>query len=136
VHTPFPPDFLPGEEPGDFGETLNRITMLLSGQLAERRHAGRWNHVGAGPDWREASHLARSVTRTDAECNALLKWLRLRADSLLEHLWPSVEGLAAAFLSEKTLTPERAREVYALAQRMPKEERATDRDRSSSGGTE
>jgi len=87
------------------------IITLLAGGLAERRATGRASHIGARSDYEKAADFAFVASGNDAMANALLRWLRLRSEALLEAHWEDVKAVTVALLQEKTLKSSRLREV-------------------------
>jgi len=115
VDLPFTSDVWPGDTPGDFEETLNRITVLLAGKIAAWRFCGARNDAGARHDIEEAWKLAGAVTRSDAEARALLEWLRCRATGLVEFLRVAIEALAQVLLEVGALSADEAGAVIRAA---------------------
>lgn len=87
------------------------VMMMLAGELAERRHRGRANHLGASEDRAHARSLLTLITADPDEESAYLSWLFIRARNLVEAHWPQITAVAAALLEQGTLT---GRELRAL----------------------
>ena len=112
----YSPAFRKRQRAGDWGphtevRHYEEIIMLLAGGIAERRATGRASHVGARLDYEHAADFALAASGNDAMANALLRWLRLRAEALLEMHWEDVKAVAVALMQENTLNSSRLREV-------------------------
>jgi len=83
------------------------IIIALVGPEAERRIAGRAPATvrkGAAHDHESAVDLASHLAGSTKERDALLAWLRVRAQDLVDHDRPRIELLAAALLRQDVLT--------------------------------
>lgn len=91
------------------------------GLLSEARAC--WDGGSPPEGWGRAleplADLGRRVTRSDAENEAYLEWLRRRAGGLLElpGTWPAVEALAEALLEKGSLGGTEAAALIAGIQR-------------------
>lgn len=106
------PSFRPGVE-ADLREIVDEIVVLLSGAAAERRFAGRANHVGAQSDYHKAVALACCVAGGEEEAQAIIRWLLARAARFVEHRWSAIEAVAQALLERKVLSGAEVRAVIA-----------------------
>ncbi|HEY5617047.1 MAG TPA: DUF3175 domain-containing protein [Vicinamibacterales bacterium] len=89
------------------------IIVLLAGAQAERIGVGRASYPGGGLDFYEAMRRAESICRTSEETSAYLRWLQMRAHSLVERpTWRQpIEALATRLLERRDLS---ARETRAI----------------------
>ena len=116
-HTPLPieTDITPGAEPSF--HTLNVITCLVAGAIAEERYSGRLNVAAAEGDHQQAWRLAIAVADTDRAAEALLDWLTIRAEQDVNRFWNEITAIAALLLENGSVTPEQARAVARDADR-------------------
>jgi len=109
AHSHGEPSFRPDVE-ADLRKVVDEIVVLLAGSVAEKRFAGRANHIGARSDYNAAIDLASYVTGSDSEeINELLRWLRKRAEGFVARHWKSICTVAGALLDKHTLS---GREVH------------------------
>jgi ATP-dependent Zn protease len=93
-----------------------RIVCSLAGAIAERRATGRYDHIGAQSDREAALDCALYVTNgCTGEASALLRWLSMRAENLIEGHWTEVSAVADALLKEQTLSGARVRVIMRQA---------------------
>jgi hypothetical protein len=92
-----------------FGEALDRIQVCLAGSIAERRATGRVDRAAREVDRAEAAETALRIS-FEPETDAMLRWLALRTEHLVEFYWADVDAVARALLERRSLT---AREVAA-----------------------
>lgn len=111
---PFPtPTFNPELEI-DLNRIADEIVCYLAGGVAEKRFAGRANHLGARSDYSTASDLALRASGSGEAASAMLRWLRFGAEGLVRVRWWAVEALAKVLLDRETMTGKEARQlVYA-----------------------
>lgn len=92
-----------------------------AGLLAESRACceGQPPAEGWGPVREHLADLGRRITRSDAENDAYLEWLRLRALALIEipEIWAAIEAVAAALAAEGRLDAGRTEEVITATYR-------------------
>ena len=99
-------------------QTLNVITCLLAGAIAEERYTGGQLNVDvASADHERAWRLAIQVADTDRAAQALLNWLTIRAEQDVSHCWNEFTAVAALLLETGTVTPEQARATGREADR-------------------
>jgi len=83
------------------------IMICLAGAVAQRRFAPRsirgWHPRN---DYQRAADLATRVCGSDIEVNAMLRWLQIRTENLIETGWREVEAVANALLERDTLSSE------------------------------
>ena len=94
------------------------IQVSLAGRAAEKLFTGRWNHVGARGDYRNAADYALYVCGSSEETSAFIKWLDLRAGAFVKIHEAQIAKVAAALLEHHTLRPS---EVKRLIQEWYKE---------------
>ena len=92
-------------------ETLNLITCLVAGAIAEERYTGDLNVDIAEQDHEQAWRLSVEVADTDRGAAALMNWLTIRAEQDVNRLWNEITAIAALLMSEGSVTPEQARQV-------------------------
>ena len=135
---------------GDLRRLVDRITICLAGNEAERRLTGRRDNRGADSDYRFVKDLVLGSMASSEEANAFLRWLRVLTERHVAVRWPVIEGVAAALLERKTLhkgeileaiwnveTPGRGAETLRLAKEARERQRARRRaaraDRAATG---
>jgi hypothetical protein len=110
----FTPEFWSPADDDDTPELIERdVITSLAGMIAERRFRGRYNHVGAADDLRQAVSMADYLSGDPRDTERYLNRAWERAEALLAEHWPAVETLAAALLERQTLTGDEAREIIA-----------------------
>jgi hypothetical protein len=94
-----------------------QIVSLFAGSVAEAKHRGRKNHIGASSDYHAAVHLASYLPNSTRAMEKMLAWLHQRAVDLFEqeYWWRMVEALATELLVHKTLSGKRAHEIFCQA---------------------
>lgn len=114
-------------------KTLDRlekeIIVALAGPLAQRRHTGRNDHVGAVKDWRRAAEFAfrrfgerpePGQPRGDLEdvVAAYLRYLELQTERAVASpsWWSAIEVVAAALLERGTLSGRQVRGILREAE--------------------
>lgn len=107
--------FRPDEQITPAGRALidAEVTILDAGRIAEKRFAGRYNHVGANADNQSAITLASYVADPGDRkvCEAYLKWRWLVAESIVKARWANIESVAAALLQRQRLSCADVREI-------------------------
>ena len=99
-------------------ETLNVITCLVAGAIAEERYTGGQLDVAvASADHERAWRLAIQVADTDRAAEALMNWLTIRAEQDVNHCWNEITAIAALLLESGTVSPEQARAAGREADR-------------------
>jgi hypothetical protein len=89
------------------------LTMLLAGPAAERRLAGRWNHVGAGQDYADAADVAMRASQDEADMNSQIEAAVGRSIAFADDHWPAIEAVAEALAMRGTLTGGEVRAIIA-----------------------
>jgi hypothetical protein len=108
---------IPGRADESF-QTLNVITCLVAGAIAEERYTGgELNVAVASADHERAWRLAIQVADTDRAAEALMNWLTIRAEQEVDHCWNTITAVAALLLDRGTVTPEQARAAAREADR-------------------
>jgi hypothetical protein len=87
------------------------IIILLGGEIAERRAAGRHNYPGVRTDYHRATHLASRACGNERQEAPFLRWLLVRTEDLIALHWSAVQGVAAQLLRHKTLNGEHVRGI-------------------------
>jgi len=86
----------------DLRRVVDRITICLAGNEAEKRLTGRRDNLGASSDYGLVADLGlRSMVGEEGD--AFLRWLRVRTERNVAVRWSVIEGVAAALLERKTL---------------------------------
>src|SRR3954471_6910286 len=81
------------------------VIGAFAGPEAERRATGRANNVGARSDHGYAADVALALAGGDEkEANAYIRWVRRRAERLIEQYWTQVEAVAALLMERRTVT--------------------------------
>ncbi len=91
-------------------QALSRIQVCLAGGIAEKRAAARWDKAAVFADLERAVEFALRVSH-EPETDALVHWLRVRTENLVEFYWPEIEAVARLLLRRKTLKGEEVAEV-------------------------
>ena len=91
-------------------EALARIQVCLAAGIAEKRFAGRWEKAAVYADLERAVEFALRVSYKP-ETEALLHWLQVRTEHLVDFYWPDVEAVARSLLWRKALKGEDVAEV-------------------------
>ena len=108
---PFPtPSFRPDIDPR-LQRVVETIVIYLAGSAAEKRFAGRFDHVGSDQDYRNAVDLGRHVVTADRELELFVNWLDERAAEVIDLHWWAVTGVAEHLLRRKKITGKEALEV-------------------------
>jgi hypothetical protein len=86
--------------------------ILLSGPAAEAEFVGRYNHVGAGSDYRECVDVALRLM-DDEIIGKFMAYMAARARCYIRNpnRWVQVEALAAALVTHRKLSRKRVDEV-------------------------
>ena len=105
----------PGAEAGF--QTLNLITCLIAGAIAEERYTGKLNVDVAEGDHEQAWRLAIEIADTDRAAEALMNWLTIRAEQDVNRFWNEITAIAALLLETGAVTPEQARAAGREADR-------------------
>ncbi|MEO8564102.1 MAG: hypothetical protein ABI601_18620 [bacterium] len=94
-----------------------RIMSALAGEIAQRRfNPGSVEDEHAGSDRLEVhDYLDELDCPTQEIRDAYWRLLRLRAEHLVERLWPRVEAIAALLVERKTISGDEARQAFAAA---------------------
>ncbi len=117
VWTPTPPSIRDRVE--------RRIMSTLAGEIAQERATGTTegsrfstDHPVHGTviidgDWHVAVETAAAISVDNSEVDGYLEWLHARTRTFVNHreVWASVEAVAAALLSKKTLSSRRVRDI-------------------------
>ena len=83
------------------------IIICLAGPIAQKRYRHTsWRRWHGAADYAKATDLALRVCGSSKIANAFLKWLDLRAKSLIEDHWDAVERIAMELLKRGTLAHE------------------------------
>jgi hypothetical protein len=104
---------------------INEGVAAYAGSIAEERHTGYRNDEGAGrpgktslwpslaegSDYHTVAGIALHVTSDGQEQEALVRWLRRRAEVYVDREWGRIESVARALLERQTLT---RRNIVAL----------------------
>lgn len=98
-------------------ETLNVITSLLAGGIAEERYTDQLNVDVAEQDYDQAWRLAIEVADTEHAAEALMNWLTIRAEQDVTRLWNEVTAIASLLIETGSVTPEQAKELARDADR-------------------
>lgn len=87
------------------------IICDFAGGIAERKHRGRYNHIGRTKDMENAMDLALAISGNRQETEAFLNWLHHRAINLIDKYWWAVEDVAQALLASTHLTEAEVKQV-------------------------
>jgi len=70
------------------------IHILLAGPEAERRVRGRYNEIGAGSDWRNASNLVAKLHYSETAMGSLIQYSKavVREAFDVKRCWSMVDG--------------------------------------------
>lgn len=117
VHPPVPLETAVPPRADDSFQTLNVITCLMAGAIAEERYTSRLDVDVASADHEQAWRLAIQVADTDRAAEALMNWLTIRAEQDVNHCWNDITAIAALLLQTGTVTPEQARDARREADR-------------------
>lgn len=98
-------------------ETLNFITALIAGGIAEEKYTDELNVDVAEQDYEQAWRLAIEVADTERAAEALMNWLTIRAEQDVARLWNEITAIAARLINGGAVTPEQARELQREADR-------------------
>jgi hypothetical protein len=80
------------------------IIELLAGEIAQRRFApNSVEHIHGRSDRLQVVQLAELICGSDEERFAFERWLRIRAEGLMERHWELVEAVADVLLKRGTL---------------------------------
>ena len=111
VHHPLPvePNLTPTGQVSF--ETLNLITSLLAGGIAEEKYTDDLNVDVAEQDYEEAWRLAIAVADTEHAAEALLNWLTIRAEQDVTRLWNEITAIAARLIESGSVTPQQVHEL-------------------------
>jgi ATP-dependent Zn protease len=102
----------------DSFQTLNVITCLVAGAIAEERYTGGDLDVDvASGDHEQAWRLAIQIADTDRAAEALMNWLTIRAEQDVNRCWNEITAIAALLLETGQVTPEQARAAGREADR-------------------
>jgi hypothetical protein len=116
-HTPLPLQ-MTSPSGADAGfQTLNRITCLVAGAIAEERYSGSLDADVASADHEQAWRLAIEVADTDRAAEALMDWLTIRAEQDVSRFWNEITAIAALLLEQGSVSPEQARAAGREADR-------------------
>jgi hypothetical protein len=81
------------------------IMICLAGPIAQKRYRrSSWRKWHGVADYATATELALRACGSSDIARAFLKWLALRAESLVDDHWSAVERVAIALLKRSTLT--------------------------------
>jgi hypothetical protein len=116
AHAPFPVTAAATPAAISF-DTLNLITSVLAGGIAEERYTDQLNVDVAEQDYEYAWRLAIEVADTERAAEALMNWLIIRAEQDVTRLWNEVTAIAAILIEKGTVTPEQARDLGRDADR-------------------
>jgi hypothetical protein len=116
VHAPLPVTTA-GPPAATSFDTLNLITSVLAGGIAEERYTDQLNVDVAEQDYEYAWRLAIEVADTERAAEALMNWLTIRAEQDVTRLWNEVTAIAATLIEKGTVTPEEARALGREADR-------------------
>lgn len=89
----------------------DEVVVLLAGGSAERRFAGRADHIGARSDYEKAADFAIAATGSKRAANAFLRWLQVTTEDLVTLRWPAIQAVAAALVEHKRLSGACVRKV-------------------------
>ena len=83
------------------------IIICLAGPIAQKRYRqSSWRRWHGAADYAAATELALRACGSSEIANAFLKWLGLRANSLVEDHWNAIERIAIELLKRSTLAHE------------------------------
>lgn len=116
-HPPLPVTSDSQTRPDASFETLNVITCLIAGGIAEEKYTDQLNTDVAEQDYEQAWRLAIEVADTERATEALMDWLTIRAEQDVTRLWNEITAIAAVLIETGTVTPEQARELSREADR-------------------
>ena len=85
------------------------IVALLAGAAAEKRFAGRAHHRAAASDYDAAADLALRLVASSRSANALLKWLGIVSEDLVEFRWREIVAVAHELLERGMLNSKAVR---------------------------
>ena len=115
-------------QPNASGTQVERqVLVIFAGQVAQELLAG--GQSCRGEDYPQAKTLASNVAHEEAELNAYLRWLRIRARNILRDPtnWAAVKALAQALRAENEIRGVRSmggHQAKAIIRRALREEHA------------
>ena len=109
AHHPLPVAHSPASEVSF--DTLNLITSLLAGGIAEEKYTDALDVDVAEQDYEEAWRLAIEVADTEHAAEALLNWLTIRAEQDVTRLWNEVTAIAALLIEAGSVSPQQVHDV-------------------------
>ena len=117
AHAPLPVAPASEARPDASFDTLNRITCLIAGGIAEEKYTDQLNTDVAEQDYEQAWRLAIEVADTERAAEALMDWLTIRAEQDVARLWNEITSIAAVLIESGSVTPEQARDLSREADR-------------------
>lgn len=112
-------------------DALDRIQVCLAGSVAEQRALGRADPDARRIDRARARETALRVS-FEPESEAMLRWLEVRTQRLMEFHWSDVEAVARALLTARSLSAHEIEAVIRMRSDPPKPRRS-DSGRQRSG---
>ena len=110
-HSALPLDAAIAGGPETEFQTLNLITCLVAGSIAEERYTGQLNVDVAEQDHEQAWRLSVEVADTDRAAEALMNWLTIRAEQDVNRFWNEITAIAALLMETGSVTPAQARDA-------------------------
>jgi hypothetical protein len=83
-----------------------QLLVSYAGPEAEKRFAGRYNRLGARPDFESVRLLLSHSADSPEEAKAWATLQRIRACAFVKSAWKDIETVALALLDRRTLTGE------------------------------
>ena len=117
AHHPLPVAHSPAPLSEVSFDTLNLITSLLAGGIAEEKYTDALDVDVAEQDYEEAWRLAIEVADTEHAAEALLDWLTIRAEQDVTRLWNEVTAIAARLIETGSISPQQVHELSRDADR-------------------
>lgn len=93
------------------------LVICYAGPAAQRRLTGRWDHVSAASDYRNADDLACALDESWQDVPRLTKEARRRAEEIIDENWSAVQAVAEALLRRRTISGAYVRRIVASANR-------------------
>jgi len=88
------------------------IVISLAGTIAQHKGCpGSVRHYQGREDRLNAAQLADAVCWSDIERFAFIKWLRIRAETLIRAKWDIVDAVARTLIRERTLSREKLKAI-------------------------
>jgi len=117
VHQPLPVEHSPVPPAEVSVQTLNLITSVLAGGIAEEKYTDGLNVDVAEQDYEQAWRLAIEVADTERAAEALMDWLTIRAEQDVARMWNEITAIAAHLIATGSVTPQDVHDLSREADR-------------------